>query len=228
MATLDDRPCVRIWDIAARCEIALLPLEGSMAGDLSVHPREPILAASGANAERAVIWNYEKNEILGSCIHPGNVRRLQISPCGDWLATIGMNDNSAMLWRLPDGAPSHKLRHFDRVNACAFSPDGAFLATAGKDRTARVWDVATGTQLAQINRPRPVQWAGFLPDGAWIVLRYWDSYAEILAWRAADLVNIAGQRLGRNLSRPVWHTYMEDEPYKQTFPHLPVPADDDQ
>jgi WD40 repeat protein len=150
------------------------------------------------------------------------VRGLQISPCGRWLATTGRNDQSAMLWRLPDGAPTHSLRHFDRVNSCAFSADGGHVVTAGDDRTARVWDVATGAQLAQIDRPQAVHWAGFLPDPAWLVLRYWDSYAEILAWRPTDLVDIAGRRIARNLSRAEWRAYMEDEPYQQSFPHLPV------
>jgi hypothetical protein len=41
------------------------------------------------------------------------------------------------------------LRHGGEVHAIAFCPEGRRIATAGGDRSARLWDVSTGTPLSR-------------------------------------------------------------------------------
>ncbi|KQM02477.1 WD domain, G-beta repeat-containing protein, partial [Frankia sp. CpI1-P] len=67
----------------------------------------------------------------------------------------------------PFGAPRATLTgHTDRVWWVVFSPDGTLLATASFDRTARLWDVATGHQRATLTaHTGPVRWVAFSPDG---------------------------------------------------------------
>ena len=43
--------------------------------------------------------------------------------------------------------------HDDAVWSAAFSPDGARVVTASADKTARVWDAATGKAIAVLQRP---------------------------------------------------------------------------
>ena len=38
--------------------------------------------------------------------------------------------------------------HDDFVNSAAFSPDGSRIVTASSDKTARIWDAATGKEIA--------------------------------------------------------------------------------
>jgi WD40 repeat protein/tRNA A-37 threonylcarbamoyl transferase component Bud32 len=56
--------------------------------------------------------------------------------------------------------------HSGEVYCAVFAPDGKTLATAGQDRTVRLWDPASGQQLAKLEgHTNEVNWAAFSPDG---------------------------------------------------------------
>ena len=75
------------------------------------------------------------------------------------------------------------LRHAGEVHAVAFCPEGRRLATASGDRTARLWDVSTGSALAPpLGHDGPVRHAAFSPDGTAVAtasddgaIRVWDA-----------------------------------------------------
>jgi WD40 repeat protein len=74
--------------------------------------------------------------------------------------------------------------HADRVYSADWSPDGRRVVTASADRTARIWDSATGQQLVILKgHSERVQGAAFSPDGHRIVSASWDKTARI--WDAS-------------------------------------------
>jgi TPR repeat protein len=101
--------------------------------------------------------------------------------------------------------------HTDMLGSATFSPDGARVATASDDKTARVWDAASGRQLMILRGHANRVWsAAFSRDGQRILTasadktaRIWDAVTgreDMLLSGHADLVASAvfspdGQRV---------------------------------
>ena len=71
------------------------------------------------------------------------------------------------------------------MSTAAFSPDGSRIVTASWDKTARVWDAASGKELVALRgHEDPVWSAAFSPDGSRIVTASADKTARV--WEAAS------------------------------------------
>src|SRR5690349_21330261 len=78
--------------------------------------------------------------------------------------------------------PSHEVRtlrqHQDWVGAVAFSPDSRWLATGSADKTARIWDLATGeTRAICRGHTDAVCATAFAPDGKVLATGSYDGTA---------------------------------------------------
>jgi WD40 repeat protein len=70
--------------------------------------------------------------------------------------------------------------HEDSVLSAAFSPDGSRIVTASADKTARIWDAATGKGIMVLRgHDEIVNSAAFSPDGSRIVTASDDKTARI-------------------------------------------------
>ena len=77
-----------------------------------------------------------------------SLHRIAFSPDGQLVATGG--NQAGHLVNLATGKIVANLRHGDRVRGVAFSRDGRLVATASLDKTAKIWEVATGNIVATL------------------------------------------------------------------------------
>jgi WD40 repeat protein len=90
--------------------------------------------------------------------------------------------------------------HESGVYSAAFSPDGSRIVTASYDDTARIWDPASGKEIAVLRgHDAPVWSAAFSPDGRRIVTASGDETARI--WDSTTGIEIA---VLRGHKGPVW------------------------
>ena len=90
-------------------------------------------------------------------------------------------------WPLPDQPDPATTRggHAGAVQNCAFSPDGMLLATVSDDRTARLWQVADGTERRVLIGHTGGVWdCAFSPDGILLATASDDRTARL--WQVAD------------------------------------------
>ncbi len=139
---------------------------------------------------------------------------------GHWHALPRRFDRQADLWDAATGRHVATLRgHLAPVNSAAFSPDGRWLVTTAeepnsftssaplglhgraedtncRDRTARIWDAATGKPLRVLRgHLRSVHSAAFGKAGKWLVTTSEDRTARL--WDPAtgrELFTLAGHR----------------------------------
>jgi eukaryotic-like serine/threonine-protein kinase len=110
--------------------------------------------------------------------HRYGIGSVAFSPDGARLVT-GSCDNTARLWDVASGKQlavlqsATSLRRRNRLPvsstwyvAVAFSPDGTRVATGSRDKTAGIWDVATGNQVVALEgHLGNIGCVAFSPDG---------------------------------------------------------------
>ena len=77
------------------------------------------------------------------------------------------------LWRVPDIKPTHVLMIGSAIGGMSFSPDTKQIVTWSEDKTIRVWDVASGSEIRRLaGHTGFIQYAEWSPDGTRIVSRF--------------------------------------------------------
>ena len=108
--------------------------------------------------------------------------------------------------------------------ALTFDPEGRWLATGGADRTARLWDLRNPTVLSIELGPHEgeVTNLAFDPRGRWLATRSAAGVVRLWDLRVQELLRLACDTAGRNLTREEWARHIGGVPYQATCPELPV------
>lgn len=230
LATASWDNTARLWDTVAANQLTLLSTHGPNVTTLAFSPDGSRLA-TGAMDKSVRLWDVTTTKQLAVLEgHSQKITAISFSPDGRWLAT-GSDDRTAVVWNAATGKQLAVLEgHTSPLVQLSFSPDSTKLATAadtpsrlrdGKaaDTTARIWDVATGQQLAVLEgHSAPVVEIAFSPDGTKLATaadtaaRIWDTAtgAQIATLRG-EIHNYSIRRLlfspdGTKLATASFHT----------------------
>ena len=156
---------VQLLDLQSSRVVATLSEHAQEIRSLAFSPDGTILASGGQDGIR--LWDMEARTLAATL--PGGVTSVAFSPDGATLAS-GSRDG-VRLRDVETEAEVATYRHGSGgwgpgVNSVAFSPDGALVASGGDDTTVRLWEVATGEDVAALEgHARPVGAVAFSVDG---------------------------------------------------------------
>lgn len=176
---------IRVRDIETGVDVKTLTSTGGYTETMALSSEGNYLGISIMPENAVKLW---REETIARFPHEVRVMTAEISSDGTLLATGG-RDNKVRLWDVETQKLHHTLSgHIAPIQALAFSPDGTLLVSSGGrnweeqpgddgitytfsardsvvDKTAKVWDVATGKNIGTFEHLGPVRGIAFSRDG---------------------------------------------------------------
>jgi len=180
MLTCDGGNTARLWDANTGAVLAVL-----RGHDDSV--LRAVFDPSGArvltaSTDTARVWDTATGAEIAVLRSHEYIRIAEFDPSGARVLTAG--GDAAWLWGAENGAVLAVLRVNGYIRSAVFDSSGARVLTASSDNIARLWDAATGAELAILRGNQNwILTAAFDPSGARVLTFDDDKTARI--WDAA-------------------------------------------
>ena len=199
----DDRT-VRLWDASTGGQIAILTGHIGRVNRVSFGRNGKTLASFSHEDGIVHKWDLATRIPKFTISGYGRLRGTQLDepqdvifgPDGKTLASIGSDDGAIYLWDVATGRERLSLNGCrvvgEDIRSMNFSPDGKTLASGGSDDMVRLWDVASGREIAVLKSPPPVQRVIFSPDGKTLAIHAGDNVHLWDVEARAEIVALTG------------------------------------
>jgi WD40 repeat protein len=197
----------RVWEAATGRQVATLP--GHMGGVKSAQfsPDGRWIVTVGYYDHTVRIWEAATGQVVATL--RGGASSARFSPDGQRILTAN-GDGVARIWASAGREVATLRGHMGGIKRAQFSPDGKWILTTSGygtgtadgsastgDGTARVWEAATGKEVAKWRCQCSEMEAQFSSDGQWVITRSWGT---LWIWEAATGRELATFSLGDLIS----------------------------
>lgn len=129
------------------------------------------------------LWDIERNQAIDSWVREGNPVDVFFTPTGRPYAT--MNDiaepNDLLVWDVEENYVQHRLTGFDDLAYhVVLNTEGTILGAASYDGTVRLWDMASGGELAALEHDSDAYGVAFSNDSRMVATS--DGIGNVMLW----------------------------------------------
>ena len=209
-----------IWDADEMSMLGHLHHEKiAVINDLDFSTTENLLATC-ATDNTARVWNLSSLECVLDLDHDTEVKFVRFSRDDKHLVTV--TDNVIHIWDTNTGVKIRDLVHEMPVTGIDIELGKDYLASASSDKSARIWDIHTGTEALRFQRAYDNVAIMFSPDGNYFTVADTGGAINSLIWRPEDLIEEACKSVTRNMTVEEWNSYFGQESYRSTCSNLPA------
>jgi len=184
LASTSHDKLVRIWDLSSGKVVRRLEGHEGVAATVDFSPDGKRLVSSSSVDNTARVWDARTGETVAVLRgHTGQVEDAVYTPDGRHIVTVSF-DHTIRVWDPRTGAPTRVIRgHTDQdIGVGAHS---RLLASTGRDNAVKLWDLASGARLDQLDLERWGLDVRFSPDGKYLAAVSVDG--KIYLWEVAAL-----------------------------------------
>ncbi len=177
-----------VWDVSSGREVGRLRHDDRLWAALFSTDGQWLATRSD---RAAYVWRLTSDTAAGMAMISATRAETVTAEISLALKRLNKGEPPAETRRAVIGRGFVRVAHGDVILTMALSPDGRWLVTGGVDRIARVWEVATGLEVARLEHGGVVRAVAFSPDGRLLVTGSADRMSRLWSFEAdADAITI--------------------------------------